>query len=169
MLTDVHFCFETFHSRLLSRMAALMMLWVPNDLHSILRGLAGCVPTSFKPQPHCSVRERERKRERIEREGGRERERERERESAPERKKQRCLNPSLWTGPALQRRPRGELRPAVRPPALRPLTPNTVELIFTLGALFPRGGPVQDPVLTPPPLRVTPSQGYLAHKNPPPL
>jgi len=28
------------------------------------------------------------------------------------------------------------------------LTPNTVELIPTLGALFPRGGPVQDPVLT---------------------
>ena len=28
------------------------------------------------------------------------------------------------------------------------LTPNTVELIATLGALFPRGGPVQDPVLT---------------------
>ena len=29
------------------------------------------------------------------------------------------------------------------------LTPNAVELILTLGALFPRGGPVQDPVLTP--------------------
>ena len=28
------------------------------------------------------------------------------------------------------------------------LTPNTVEPIPTLGALFPRGGPVQDPVLT---------------------
>ena len=28
------------------------------------------------------------------------------------------------------------------------VTPNTVELIPTLGALFPRGGPVQDPVLT---------------------
>ena len=28
------------------------------------------------------------------------------------------------------------------------LTPNTVELIPTLGALFPRGGPVQDLVLT---------------------
>ena len=28
------------------------------------------------------------------------------------------------------------------------LTPNTVELIPALGALFPRGGPVQDPVLT---------------------
>ena len=28
------------------------------------------------------------------------------------------------------------------------LTPNTVELIHTLGALFPQGGPVQDPVLT---------------------
>ena len=28
------------------------------------------------------------------------------------------------------------------------LTPNTVELIPTLGALLPRGGPVQDPVLT---------------------
>ena len=27
-------------------------------------------------------------------------------------------------------------------------TPNTVELIPTLGALFPRDGPVQDPVLT---------------------
>ena len=32
--------------------------------------------------------------------------------------------------------------------ALTPLTPNTVELIHTLGALSPRGGPVQDPVLT---------------------
>ena len=32
------------------------------------------------------------------------------------------------------------------------LTPNTIELIPTLGALFSRGGPVQDPVLT----------GYLA-------
>ena len=29
-----------------------------------------------------------------------------------------------------------------------PLTPKTVELIPTLGALFPRGGPVQDPALT---------------------
>ena len=28
------------------------------------------------------------------------------------------------------------------------LTPNAVELIPTLGALPPRGGPVQDPVLT---------------------
>ena len=28
------------------------------------------------------------------------------------------------------------------------LTPHTVELIPTLEALFPRGGPVQDPVLT---------------------
>ena len=28
------------------------------------------------------------------------------------------------------------------------LTPNTVELIPTLGALPPGGGPVQDPVLT---------------------
>ena len=33
--------------------------------------------------------------------------------------------------------------------APQPLTPNTVELIPTLGALFPRGGPVQDSVLTP--------------------
>ena len=32
--------------------------------------------------------------------------------------------------------------------ALTPLTPNTVELIPTLGALSPRGGPVQDPVIT---------------------
>ena len=32
--------------------------------------------------------------------------------------------------------------------ALTPLTPNTVKLIHTLGALSPRGGPVQDPVLT---------------------
>jgi len=31
----------------------------------------------------------------------------------------------------------------------RDLTPNTVELISTLGALPPRGGPVQDSVLTP--------------------
>jgi len=29
------------------------------------------------------------------------------------------------------------------------VTPNTVVLIPSLGALFPRGGPVQDPVLTP--------------------
>ena len=29
------------------------------------------------------------------------------------------------------------------------LTPNTVELISTIGSLLPRGGPVQDPVLTP--------------------
>ena len=29
-----------------------------------------------------------------------------------------------------------------------PLTPNAVELIPTLGALFPRGGPGQEPVLT---------------------
>jgi hypothetical protein len=28
------------------------------------------------------------------------------------------------------------------------LTPNAVELILNLGALFPRGGLVQDPVLT---------------------
>jgi len=35
------------------------------------------------------------------------------------------------------------------PRPLRALIPNTVELIPTLGALFPRGGPVQDPVLTP--------------------
>ena len=27
--------------------------------------------------------------------------------------------------------------------------PDTVELVPALGALFPRGGPVQDPVLTP--------------------
>ena len=32
--------------------------------------------------------------------------------------------------------------------ALTPLAPNTVELIPSLGALSPRGGPVQDPVLT---------------------
>ena len=32
--------------------------------------------------------------------------------------------------------------------ALTPLTPKIVELIPTLGALFARGGPVQDPVLT---------------------
>jgi len=37
--------------------------------------------------------------------------------------------------------------------ALTPLTPNTVELMPTVGALFPRGGPVQDPVLTPVPPR----------------
>ena len=30
-----------------------------------------------------------------------------------------------------------------------PLTSDTVELIPALGAIFPRGGPVQDPVLTP--------------------
>jgi len=32
------------------------------------------------------------------------------------------------------------------------LTPNTVELIPTLGAFFPRGGQLQDPVLTEVPL-----------------
>ena len=32
----------------------------------------------------------------------------------------------------------------------RPYLPNTVELIPTLGALSPRDGPVQDPVLTVP-------------------
>ena len=32
--------------------------------------------------------------------------------------------------------------------ALTPLTPNTDELIPFLGALSPRGGPAQDPVLT---------------------
>jgi len=37
------------------------------------------------------------------------------------------------------------------------LTPNTVELIPTLGALFLRGGPVQDPVLTPPAAQTAPS------------
>jgi hypothetical protein len=36
--------------------------------------------------------------------------------------------------------------PGIR--AHTPLTPNTVELIPTLGALFSRGGPVPDPVLT---------------------
>ena len=41
---------------------------------------------------------------------------------------------------------RGESFRKIR--ALTPLIPNTVELIPTLGALFPRGGPVQDPVLT---------------------
>ena len=35
-------------------------------------------------------------------------------------------------------------------PQTQRLTPNTVELIPTRGALSPRGGPVQDPVLTPP-------------------
>ena len=79
----------------------------PNHLHSILWGPAVCVPTSSEPPPHCFVKERERKRERREKEG--------ERES--ERKSQRCLNPSLWTGPAIQRRPRGEFRPAVHPSA----------------------------------------------------
>ena len=34
-----------------------------------------------------------------------------------------------------------------------PLTPNAVELIPALGALLPRGGPVQDPVFTPALLR----------------
>ena len=29
-----------------------------------------------------------------------------------------------------------------------PLTPNTFETTSTIGALFPRGGPAQDPVLT---------------------
>jgi len=37
------------------------------------------------------------------------------------------------------------------------LTPNTVEPIPTLGALLPRGKPVQDPVLTPPCQRLFPS------------
>ena len=37
---------------------------------------------------------------------------------------------------------------AVSMGAFEALTPNTVELIPTLEALFPRGGPVQDQVLT---------------------
>jgi len=36
-------------------------------------------------------------------------------------------------------------------------TPNTVELISTLGALLSRGGPVQDPVLTA--IQTQPRQG----------
>ena len=55
----------------------------------------------------------------------------------------------------------------------RALTPNTVELIPTIGALFPRCGPVQDPVLTllraqAASLRAPTTatlQGYLAHKK----
>ena len=40
-------------------------------------------------------------------------------------------------------------RPPQRPgPHAYALTPNTVELIPTLGALFPRGGPVPDPAPT---------------------
>ena len=56
------------------------------------------------------------------------------------------------------------------------LTPNTVELIPTLGAPSPRGGPVQDPVLTPRALQkasandpTTSLQGDLAHKKQPPF
>ena len=37
------------------------------------------------------------------------------------------------------------------------------ELISTLGALFPRGGPVQDPVLTPPPSKSTKPRLRLDH------
>ena len=36
----------------------------------------------------------------------------------------------------------------ITPPLTPPLTPNTVETTSTIGALFPRGGPAQDPVLT---------------------
>jgi len=39
-----------------------------------------------------------------------------------------------------------------------PLSPNTVELIPTLGALLPRGGPVPALVLS-----HVPPQGYFAH------
>jgi len=75
------------------------------------------------------------------------------------------------------------LYPAALPTTPYPplcLTPNTVELLPTLGALFPRGGPVQDPVLTPTvthhpaalllkhPTSMHTVQGYLAHKKPPP-
>ena len=70
-----------------------MILWSPNDLHSILRGPAGFVPTSSGPPPQCFVRERERKRERIEREGGSERERDRERERGRERERQAMSEP----------------------------------------------------------------------------
>jgi hypothetical protein len=53
------------------------------------------------------------------------------------------------------------------PPTVWPLpyalTPNTVELIPTLGALFPRGGPVQDPVLTPAPHTCSPSPTPAPH------
>jgi len=48
------------------------------------------------------------------------------------------------------------------PPRLRPCRPhlpNAVELIPTLGAPFPRGGPVQDPVLTPRAMTLEPSSG----------
>ena len=49
----------------------------------------------------------------------------------------------------------------------QPPTPNTVELIPTLGALFSRGGPVQDPVLTETRLCQEQVQRYLAHKKRP--
>ena len=59
------------------------------------------------------------------------------------------------------------LRPDSCPYAL---TPNTGEPIPTLGALFPRGGPVQDPVFTPGSWWCwgAVAQGYLAHKKHPP-
>ena len=44
------------------------------------------------------------------------------------------------------------------------LTPTTVEPIPTLGALFPRGGPVQDPVLTAGAISNVPEAGILVKK-----
>ena len=43
-------------------------------------------------------------------------------------------------------------------------TPNTVELISTLGALVPRGGPVQDLVHTVP-QRLCVAEGYVPHTS----
>ena len=44
-------------------------------------------------------------------------------------------------------------------PFLVALTPHTVELILALGALPPRGGPVQEPVLTVVPTETQPVGG----------
>ena len=56
---------------------------------------------------------------------------------------------SLHKSPRLLEKPSAALRKHCEDWVLDgALVPNTVELIPTLGAISPRGGPVQDPVLT---------------------
>ena len=58
----------------------------------------------------------------------------------------------------------GRLTPILRPRQEKfDFTTKTVELIFTLEALFPQGGPVQDPVLTE---RTSHGRGFDAHFAP---
>ena len=59
-----------------------------------------------------------------------------------------ALARALWVS-RLQGRLRSRVTGVRKIRALTPVTPNTVELVPTLGALVPQGGPVRDPVLTP--------------------